>query len=350
MRQPTSCSSAAKPQAKVWKYDQTFFAVFPDVTGTYIWQLEERQWHKHLLLSQKVNSQADCFAHMDTVFILLFQGEDSESAVVWYRQDKERYQFIDDANPTTDIQFHESTETATIALDGLVWLWVTYEANGNIEVRRSAPPYDQWSAPQTIASMVADDDISALVRMPNAVGVMWSNQRARQFGFRTHSDGDPMTTWTGTEFPGIDDALDVGHGLADDHINLKSLADGTIYAAVKTSFDTANHTKIGLLIRNPQGVWNDLYHVSHHGTRPMVTIDTLSQTLRVYYTHSESGGNIVYKASPLNNISFGAEQMFMEGSMNNNVTSTNFAYSCENVVLASDKKDIISKQIRCSYH
>ena len=346
-KQPTSCSTSAKPQSKVWMYGQTFYAVFPDETGTYIWQLSDLQWNKHLLLSKKVNSQADCFAQMDTVFILLFQGEHSESTVVRYRRNVEKYQFIDSAKPTTSIQFDTSTETATIALDGHARLWLTYEAGQDIEVRLSDPPYNQWSVPKTIAHMVANDDISALVRMPNAIGVMWSNQRTRKFGFRTHNDGDPMETWSTTEIPGINDTLDVGDGLADDHINLKSVANGTIYAAVKTSFDTPNHTKIGLLVRNMSGRWSDLYDVSLHGTRPIVTVDTICHTIRVYYTHRESGGNIVYRASPLTNISFGPEQLIMEGSMNNNVTSTKFAHSLENVVLASDKTHIISKQIRC---
>ena len=33
-------------------------------------------------------------------------------------------------------------------------------------------------------------------------------------------------------------------------------ADGTLYAAVKTSYDSSGYPKIALLVRRPNGVWD----------------------------------------------------------------------------------------------
>ena len=61
----------------------------------------------------------------------------------------------------------------------------------------SDSPYNSWSAPITIATGVKDDDISAITPIPSQgkIGIFWSNQTTRQFGFRTHADGTSPTTW-----------------------------------------------------------------------------------------------------------------------------------------------------------
>ena len=55
--------------------------------------------------------------------------------------------------------------------------------------------------------------------------------------------------------------------MADDHLNVAVAVDGTLYAAVKTSYDTAGQTKIALLVRRPSGVWDNLYEIDQAGTR-----------------------------------------------------------------------------------
>ena len=45
------------------------------------------------------------------------------------------------------------------------------------------------------------------------------------------------------EVPASSSAENVGLGMADDHMNVAVAADGTLYAAVKTSYDTAGHPK-----------------------------------------------------------------------------------------------------------
>jgi hypothetical protein len=342
---PTNTSS--KPQSKVWKYNNEFYSVFPNNSGTYIWKLDGKQWNQHLLLTTNNNSKADCYAVSDTVFILLFQGQISEFTVLKFEASSQQYQFLNPTNNISRIMFDSSTETATIAFDSKSTLWMTYEANNNIEVRNSISPYMSWSSPKPIFVGVANDDISGIIKMSNSVGVLWSNQNTERFGFKFHIDGDPISVWSSDEVPASQSALNIGKGMADDHINIKYTSQGELFAAIKTSYDTPSYPKIGLLIRRADGTWDNLHHINYTGTRPLVTIDTSNNSIKVYYTSIESGGDILLKESTLNSINFGQEILFLDGNTYNNVSSTKFPYDCINIVIASDDSNIVGNVIEC---
>ncbi len=346
----TTVTTASKPQSKVWKYKDHFYSIFPDHSGTNIWKLMGSRWNKHFHISENKRSQADCCVISDTVFILLFQGIHSEFTAVKFDEVAQQYDFLTRTQVFTPIVFDESTETATMAVDSESTLWMTYETSRSIEVRSARSPYTTWSSPMRIAGGVEDDDISAVVRMSKAIGVLWSNQRDERFGFKMHQDGDLLSMWSPDEIPASRSALDVGKGMADDHINLKYTAEGVLYAAIKTSYDLPSQTKIGLLVRRPTGQWDSLYHVSYHGTRPIVTVDTSCQIIKVFYTHTESGGDIVYKESPLGNIHFGPEITMMDGSKCNNTSSTKYPHDGHNIVIASDGRQLFGKITECQDH
>lgn len=343
----TSAITGEKPQSKVWNYANEFYSVFPNNSGTYVWKLVGKQWVRQMLLTTNDKSKADCYVASDTVFILLFQGQNSEFTTLKFDESRQQYQFLNPTSAIAKIAFDPSTETATIAFDSNTTLWMTYEANNNIVVRNSTPPYISWSSPEHIFKGVADDDISAIVSMSNSVGVLWSNQNTQRFGFKFHLDGDPISIWSHDEVPASQSALNVGNGMADDHINLKYTSDGELFAAVKTSYDTPSYTKIGMLVRRSNGIWDDLYHISDAGTRPIVAIDAHNKSVKVYYTSKESGGSIVFKESKTNSIDFGLENHFLDGAKYNNASSTKFPYDCTSVVIASDNNNIVGKIIEC---
>ena len=82
-------------------------------------------------------------------------------------------------------------------------------------------PYSSFSGPVTLATGVAADDIGVVTALPNGqIGVLWSNQNTRLFGFRVHSDGADPSVWSTDEQPASQSALDVGLGMADDHLNV----------------------------------------------------------------------------------------------------------------------------------
>ena len=123
--------------------------------------------------------------------------------------------------------------------------------------------------------------------------------------------------------------------MSDDHLNVAVASDGTLYFAVKTGYDNSNYPKIALLVRRPDGTWDDLHEVDTSGTRPIVLLNVATDTVQVLYTSDESGGDILMRESPTSDIEFGSEETLMQGDLNN-VTSTKQNWSDEVIVLAAE--------------
>jgi hypothetical protein len=125
--------------------------------------------------------------------------------------------------------------------------------------------------------------------------------------------------------------------MADDHMHLSVASDGTLYAAVKTSYDSSGRTKLGVLVRRPNGSWDPvLYPVSTSGTRPISILNERTRELVVVYTSSESGGDIRYRIASLDDLAFGSARTLISGSLNNPMSTRQNAVDEILVVAATD--------------
>ena len=77
-------TSGEKPQSKVWEHDDQWWAVIPDDSGTWLWQLEQQSWNPVLQLSSRTDIQADVKPLGDLAHILLFGGTSSELVTLEY--------------------------------------------------------------------------------------------------------------------------------------------------------------------------------------------------------------------------------------------------------------------------
>lgn len=286
------------------------------------------------------SARADCKKVGDLTHILLFRGSNTAYLVtIQYVAAAGTYQLWSTQPNRVSLSLNPDAETATLDVDGNGRMWIASDNPSAAEVRWSDSPYTNWSNPITVASGIQDDDLCAVIAMPGKIGVMWSNQNTKRFGFKTHANGTDPSTWTQDEVPASQSALNVGAGFADDHLNMKVASDGTLYCAVKTGYDTPGYAKVVLLVRRPSGVWDNAYTVStessNGGTRPMVTLNEAAGILRVLYTSVENGGDILYKESSTTNISFGSINTLIQGEYNN-VTGAKDSYDPETVVLASN--------------
>jgi hypothetical protein len=85
--------------------------------------------------------------------------------------------------------------------------------------------------------------------------------------------------------------------------------------------------------------------VSENGTRPIVILNELTQNIKVLYTSTESGGNIIYKESNINEILFCDTYVLIEKKNQfkfNNVSSTKNNYTSEIVIIASSGNQLAS--------
>ncbi len=332
-----STNTGEKPQSKLWTHDGDWFAVLPNSTGTWIWRLDGSNWTPLLQLSTSSGIHADVKAVGDVTHVLLFAGGSSQLASVQYVAATRSYEYWSERPGNVDISLPGSTETATIDVDSTGRLWLAYDNKSahTAEVRYSDGAYSSWSGPIVVASGLKTDDITDIIAMPTGqIGVFWSNQNAKRFGFRTHDDGATATDWNTAEVPADQSALGVGTGMADDHLNMAVASDGTLYVAVKTSYDNSKYPEIGLLVRRPDGSWDPLYRVDGVGTRPIVLLNEPLNRVIVAYSEQDGGGKILYCESPADQISLSAPQTLISGN-HNNVTSTKQNFTGELLVVAS---------------
>ena len=94
-------------------------------------------------------------------------------------------------------------ESATIDVDSTGRMWIAYtqtvSSTRSLLVRYSDAPYSSWSDPIQLATGLSTDDISSVIAMPGQIGVFWSNQKTKLFGFSTHDDGDVASAWIPTK-------------------------------------------------------------------------------------------------------------------------------------------------------
>lgn len=342
-----SSNTGEKPQSKVWNYDNKWWAVLADSEGTHIWKMQsnhdELKWIRKLKISDSSNTYADCKLNSNLVHILLFDKSTTPVSTklisIEYDTKLDSYnRWSLNAVPLCLDFENNSIETATIDLDGQNKLWLAYEKDNKINVRWSNSPYSKWSKEIVLYDGVKDDDICSVIRLNNKIGVLWSNQKTKRFGFKFHEDTSVPDVWSEDEIPGNKYAVEIGAGMSDDHLNMAVSNDSTLYCAVKTSYDKNGYTKIGLLIRHPNGNWSKLYKVSENGTRPIVVLNESAQNIKILYTSTEAGGDIIYKESDCEKIKFSETKVLIKegnGTKYNNVSSLKNNYSSELVIIAS---------------
>ena len=334
---PITTNTGEKPQSKLWFHDNYWWAVLPNETGTKLWRLEDGKWTNVLHLSDSTITYADIRNIGNVTHILLYQGAKSELVSIEYNPVFKKYGLWSERQFPVSIQLEYSSETATIDIDTSNRMWLVSDDDSEIHVRWSDSPYTLWSNPITLATNILTDDICALCAFPNgSIGVMWSNQKTKRFGFRIHQNGTKPDSWLDDEIPASGSAIQLNGGMADDHLNLAVATDGTLYAAVKTSYDSVGYPLIALLVRQSSGSWDKLNVVDDEGSRGIVLLNENDGNIIVVYT-SYRDNKIVSKASKTDSISFGERQTLIEGLKNiNNVTGTKQNVTYEVVILASE--------------
>ncbi|MCZ6702540.1 MAG: Ig-like domain-containing protein, partial [Ignavibacteria bacterium] len=340
--------SEHKNQSKIWKHDNIWWSVISVQGGTYIYHLSGNSWVRGLQLTTLITKfKADTKVDGDTTHILLFRDAiNSKFISVEYVTASKEY-IVPGSGPglVTLTLGTGDVNSATIDKDSNGRIWLAYDAETpgkpqkhDILVQWSDSPYSSWNGPHYLTRVNFDDICSVTAFTTNGtprIGVLSSNQTVNKFHFRSHTDGNDPTSWSGFETAAS------GSDITDNHINLAVHSDGTIYSAIKTNLDSGKEITIGLLVRKPDGTWN-LYNVTTgSGTRPIVVLDESNNRVYVFYTKNSTGaGDIVYRYSNADNISFSTIHYTIDGGTNNNVTSTKQNFTDEVVVLYSDNNKI----------
>jgi hypothetical protein len=344
--------TASKSQSKLWYANGAWWGLLnePESDGLHIYRLvpDGSRWvDTGTLVDERPSARADALAVDDQLYVVTAGPRARPEDAIRLS----RFTFRDGLY-RLDVDYpillsDSGVESVVVARDGTDRLWIAYALHNRVSVRASAGDDHHWTAtftPAVDGTVVAADDIAAIVPFGDSIGLMWSNQKEEAVYFSAHRDADPVDAWSATE------VVSRGVRRPDDHINMKADAGGRVYAALKTSLDTLPNAnplapQIVLVVRDREGLWRQhvVARVKDRHTRPIVLIDEERDIVYVVATSPAAGGSIYYKRTSLDDVSFetGLGTLLVGGGVDrkiSNVTSTKQSMTSENdlVVLASD--------------
>ena len=309
-----------KPQSKLWWNDGSWWAdMWTTGSGWHIYRLDRSSeaWvDTGLLNDSRTNTLADTLwdgshlyiaSHVVTVSndVTPVPSIPGKPAYLFrYSYSGGKYT-LDSGFPT--VIATNSSESMTIAEDTTGAIWATWTQvagdpvaglTNTVYVNNSAPGGTSWASPFMLPVSnphPAPDDISAIVAYgEKKIGVMWSDQLTGSVWWATRTDGTATTAASSWKVQ----AAIKGTGLADDHLNVKSLkADsaGRVFAAVKTSLDVGctdpTLAQLVLLIFKPGTGSFSKSTISLTGdctTRPQIVLDPENNLVHAFQTGPSS--------------------------------------------------------------
>jgi hypothetical protein len=357
-----------KPQSKLWYNDGIWWADMFDVGSNrwMIFRLDQatQTWaNTGTPLDVRPGSWADTLwdgTHLYVASAGVNPASASDSAKLYrysYSAATKTYT-VNSGFPVTIVS--GGMEAIVMDKDSTGALWATWTRGNQVYADATNGTDTAWGTPFVLpvaGTTVTPDDISAVVSLKGAIGVMWSNQVDGTMYFAQHRDGDPAASWPAGSTKAV-----TGAQMADDHINLKSMQEinGQVFATVKTSLSdvaggSAGAPLILLLKRDATtGTWSStpISSVADDQTRPIVMLNPSQDKLYVFVTSPVGGGTInsgtaetaiFYKTTSMSNPSFGSGPgtpfIQTDGDLHiNNPTSTKQTVTATSglVVLASD--------------
>ena len=224
-------------------------------------------------------------------------------------------------------------------------LWVSYIAAGRLQVAHSLDDIHRWTPPfiPNVANTSVQTDQVGMTAVGDELLLLWSNQLDEAIYATSHNDGDPDDAWSEVS------TVVGGFLAADNHLNVRALPDGRVFAVTKTSLDTVPTSQPGwdqvLVLDRKDGHWSrqQFGQIRDKHTRPIVVLDAEHGEALVFATAPTAGGAIYLKHAKFDDIRFpvglGEVAIKADGlSQINDATSTKqpVGSSTGLVVLASD--------------
>ena len=307
-------------KSQMWYNDGIWWGVFSDdFTGIHFYSFPNNAATQGPIIDASITGIPDALWDGTNLFVMVWKSVASATLYKYtYNSATKTYALI--AGFPVQIPLNNSSTAALVMeKDNTGKLWATYTgtqgglSDGKVRVIWStSADHTTWNTtgaelesgltPNTI-------EISAITHFGNKIGIAWSNQPAKQIGFRYHVDGDPETTWSTKEI--VDSGLGprgLG-GVADDHLAMKATPDGRIFLVAKDNDNDgtplhATEGRIWLYIRTTAGVWGQKTIIqpdfSQLPTRPVLMLDTTNNEAYVIYhdeSPSGSGRNFIAHSS-----------------------------------------------------
>lgn len=310
-------------QSKMWFHDDAWWALMLEPSSTMLRVFEllpDHSWRPtRAVIDVAPNDTGDVLTSGDTAYVV-YRRADSTVQFTRLHYDPGSREYDVDQAPTL-VTDRGSAAPASIVKDSTGRLWVAFATATDIIVTYSDSDGSSWlSRPDQQLIPIPGNGpdrrpAGSLVAFDRSVGFLWTEQRADTIRFGIHRDGAPPTEWA------VETAL-TGPGFAGDELSVKVVPgdpSSTIVAAVRTlngakPEDPGDAPLVNVLVRAPDGTWSsqvaatvsDAYHSS------IVQVDA---TNRMLYLLAGTGGDVRYKRTPINDLSFvsGPGSVFVQG-------------------------------------
>ena len=270
---------------------------------------DTQRWHDTgVVVDDRPFARADVLFFDDALYVASAGGSESPAHAVQvsvfdYDRATEHWSIRPDY-PVTLTKTGVESSVIDRADDGV--MWVSFIEAGQLQVTHSLGDLHHWLPPfrpDVAGTDVATDQVG-MVAASGEILLLWSNQNDDAIYATAHLDGESDKDWVASQ------AVLKGLKLADNHVNIKALPDGRVFAAVKTSLDTIPNNQPGwdqvLLLTRNAGVWSSRQfgQIRDRHTRPIVLLDTSDAEAMVFATTPFDGGSIVMKSAPFANLQF----------------------------------------------
>ncbi len=302
-----------KNQSKLFFADGTWWGVLQEPTSreSRIQYLDwaTQRWHDTgIVVDDRSFARADVLYTDDTLYITSSGSSESPAHAIRvsvFDYDRENRTWV--RRPDFPVTINATgVESSLIDLSSDGRLWVAYIEGGGLFVTHSTDDVHRWVTPYrpiVAGTDVATDQVG-MVTVSGEVVLLWSNQNDEAIYASSLSDGASDDDWAPAT------TVLQGLRLADNHVNMKALADGRIFAAIKTSLDTVPNAQPGwdqiLLLTRQDGIWSStqLGQLRDKHTRPIVVLDQADSDVLVFVTAPTSGGAIYMKRAPFDRLRF----------------------------------------------
>lgn len=294
-----------KPQSKLWYAQDRWWAWLPDGSGGSIWKRGPAGWIRDTgcdswledipgyadVLADELGVFAVVVGRSQLTFVRLTFSQPEEtyvpdgSPVVWRHQERITQQV---GNPRWSSRPDAwDTECATIARDPQNHLWIAFDDQQQVFVRRSADPLGrEWSEVIPVSQSIDKDDLSVIFPLTDGVGVVWSDQTRDVLAFRRHISDKPPDEWEPVE------TIAEGGSVANDHLSAAVASDGTVYLATKNSSYVPGQPTLVLRVRHPGGEWTHFpfatFREEFTPSRPIVLTDPHANRLWIVHTSMDN--------------------------------------------------------------
>ncbi|MES2457512.1 MAG: hypothetical protein V4594_18290 [Bacteroidota bacterium] len=242
-----------KPQSKLWYMDGQWWALLPKSSGPSLWQRTAKGWTEDANVTKALSGNPGRVDVCVSGHQVMAVGTGTKYLMVYQlTMDHKSWQAEVTGRLLAPNGATGQIETATIVCDGSGVWWVAADFGEKVYVWSSADGR-KWKAAVELGDKLNSDDISTLAKLPQGIGLIWSDQNQDAVKFRFHSDqkNNPGGEWTAEEM------IDQGNRTADDHLHAALGQDGTLWLATKNSVDQIGKPQLVLRVRKADGKWKN---------------------------------------------------------------------------------------------